>query len=133
MPRTASKHPTELELQILKIFWNRGPLAVRDVRQGLIDTADRSLAHTSVVTTLNTMERKGYLKKTQVGNAYLFEALIARDAVSQGIVDDMVDQLFDGSAASLMLSLLGSDKISPDEHQELRKLIESHRKEEANS
>ena len=128
MPRSTSKHPTELELQILKILWDSGPLAVRDVRTGLIEHEGRELAHTSVVTTLNTMERKKYLRKSQAGNAYIFEAAVKRKDVSQGMVKDVVDRVFDGSVASLMLSLIDNAEISSDEHQALRDIINKSKK-----
>ncbi len=128
MPRSASKHPTELELQILKILWNRGPLPVRDVRHALLETYERELAHTSVVTTLRTMERKKYLTKQAVGNAYIFETAVTREEVSKGMLGEVVDQVFDGSATSLVLSLLGTGKVTDEEHRELRELINKQRK-----
>ncbi len=128
MPRSISKHPTELELQILKILWAKGALAVRDVRQTLADEEGRELAHTSVVTTLNTMERKKYLRKKREGNAYIFEAAIDREEVSQSIVNDVVERVFDGSVSSLLVSLLGNSKMSEDQHKELRNLINKKKK-----
>lgn len=127
MARPGSKFPTELELQILKLHWKHGELAVRNVRELLREEADRDLAHTSVVTTLNTMVGKGYLDRRQDGNAYVFSAAIDQEAVSSGMLNDVLQRVFDGSARSLVLSLLESEAVSDQEHQELRELIDQSR------
>ena len=59
MPRAESEHPTELELDILKVLWSESPLPVREVRERLAE-AGRPLAHSSVITMLNIMHRKGF-------------------------------------------------------------------------
>ena len=63
MARPGSEHPTDLELEILKILWDDSPLLVRDVRARLEADADRPLAHSSVITMLNIMYRKGFLRR----------------------------------------------------------------------
>jgi predicted transcriptional regulator len=67
MARSGSKHPTELELQILKVHWRTSPLPVRDVRARLETDAGRVLSHSSVITILNIMVRKGYLRRKKEG------------------------------------------------------------------
>ena len=71
MARPASEYPTELELQILKVLWYHAPQPVSQVREALAGQ-DRKLAHTSVITTLNTMVRKDYLKRVKDGKTWLF-------------------------------------------------------------
>lgn len=131
MARPVSRHPTELELEILKILWERGPLPTREVRAALATgEADRDLAHTSVVTILNIMVKKGYLRRTKSGAAYTFHPLVERDGVSQTMLDDLVDRVFDGSAAHLMLNLLERTDLEADEIRRLRQLITRKAKEE---
>lgn len=122
MARPVSQHPTELELQVLKILWERSPLPVRDVRQGLAD-GGRELAHTSVITTLNTMVGKKYLKRTMEGNACLFAPRLSRDEVSRQMLGDVVHRVFDGSAKAVVLSLFESTDLKPEDLSELRRLI----------
>jgi len=70
MSRPVSPQPTELELMILKVLWRRSPQAVSEVREALA-AEDRPLAHTSVITTLNTMVRKKYLTRVKEGKAFV--------------------------------------------------------------
>jgi len=125
--RRASAHPTELELLILKVLWRKAPLPVREIRQALADEG-RDLAHTTVITTLNLMTRKRYVKRSMAGKACLFEPRVTREQVSRGMLGDLVDRVFDGSAAAVVLSLFDSARIKPGELDELRQLLKHKRK-----
>ena len=123
MPRQVSRYPTELELQILKILWRASPLLAREVQAKLTEDG-RSLAKTSVITTLNTMFQKKYLTRKKQGNTYLFSPRITEEQVAGRVLDDVVDRVFDGSTAAVMLSLFDARQINRDELQELRSLID---------
>ena len=120
--------PAELELRILKVLWREGELRVRDVRR-LLAEEGRDLAHTTIVTTLNTMVEKRFVKRTQQGNAYIFQARVTEEDVSQGMLSEFVNRVFDGSAVSLLLNLVESEQIEADEYAELRRLIKDKSKE----
>ena len=122
MARPPSEHPTELELKILKILWERSPLPVREIRQDLA-AAGHNIAHTSTITTLNTMVGKQYLKRQMQGNACLFAPRVSRQEVSRRMLGDIVRRVFDGSAKEVVLSLFGQSEIPDDELKELRSLI----------
>jgi predicted transcriptional regulator len=128
MARPKSGHPTELELQILKVLWDRSPLAVREVREALA-AAGRDIAHTSVITTLNTMVAKRYLQRRKEGKAFLFSPRVGRDEVTQGMLGDVVQRVFDGSAAAVMLSLFDQADLDAAELRELRRAIDRKMKE----
>jgi BlaI family transcriptional regulator, penicillinase repressor len=128
MARRKAGYPTELELEILKILWRQSPLAVRDVRSALAD-AGRDLAHTSVITTLNVMVRKKYLRRSMQGNACLFAPRIGREEASQRMLGDVVQRVFDGSAKAVVLSLFDSADLNPADLKELRRLINQKAKE----
>lgn len=130
MGRLASGYPTELELQILKILWERSPQPVREIRQALLEQG-RDLAHTTVITTLNVMVRKKYLERTQRANAFLFGPQISREQVSEGMLGDLVQRVFDGSAAAVMLSLFECTDIDSNELKELRQIINRKTKEQS--
>ena len=78
MPRPGSEHPTELELEILKVLWDEAPLPVRDVRARLAEQAGRTLTHSSVITMLNIMVGKGYLKRHKEGKSFFFSPVSQR-------------------------------------------------------
>jgi predicted transcriptional regulator len=123
MPRQSSRHPTELELQILKTLWRQSPLLAREV-QSKLEEGGRKLAKTSVITTLNTMVGKRYLARRKQGNTYLFAPRISEEQVNGRVLDDVVDRVFDGSTAAVMLSLFDARDINKDDLQELRSLID---------
>ena len=129
MPRRKSKHPTELELAILKVLWQASPRTVREVREAMT-AAGRGLAHTSLITTLNVMFDKGFVKRTAAseGRGYEFSPKISRADVSHGMVGDLVERVFEGSAPALLLSLLENEQLNGADHAELRQAIERYRK-----
>ncbi len=128
MPRQVSRYPTELELQILKTLWRQSPLLAREVQAALAEDG-RALAKTSVITTLNTMFRKRYLTRKKHSNIYLFSPRITEEQVNGLVMEDVVDRVFDGSTAAVMLSLFDAKEIKRDELQELRLLIDRRLKE----
>lgn len=128
MARPTSAHPTGLELEILKILWEQAPLPVRDIRRALADQG-RELAHSSVITVLNIMVKKKYLKRTPRANAFLFEPSVTRGDVSQRMLGDILDRVFDGSASALMLRLIETSDINARELAEVRKMINRKTKE----
>jgi BlaI family penicillinase repressor len=123
MPRPASKYPTELELQILKVLWRQSPLLARDV-QAALGEGGRELAKTSVITTLNTMVAKRYLKRKKQGNTYLFSPSISEEQVGNRVLDDVVDRVFGGSASAVLLKLVDVSDLDSHELRELRTLID---------
>lgn len=118
--------PTELELMILKVLWNADrsnlPMAVRHIREGLAE-AGRELAHTTVITTLNIMLDKGFLKRSKLKNAFLFTPKVKQDSVQSRVIDDVLNRVFDGSAQSLMLTLMDHADVDSDDLAEIRRMI----------
>lgn len=129
MARSESDHPTELELDILKVLWGESPLSVREVRERLDRQAGRELAHSSVITMLNIMHRKGFLRRKKKGKAFLFAPKVARDRVAGGMMRDLLSRAFDGSPAALVLNLLETSDLDSEELAELRRLIARKAKE----
>jgi predicted transcriptional regulator len=130
MPRPESEHPTELELEILKVLWDESPLPVREVRARLAAGANRPLAHSSVITMLNIMHRKGYLRRRKEGNAFLFAPKEKKERVTGKMMGDLLSRAFDNSPAAMVLNLLETAKLDGEELAELRKLINRKAKEQ---
>ena len=127
MARPASKHPTQLELEILKILWRDGPAAVRHVRQAL--APDRKRAHTSVMTVMNIMVDKGYVTRAKDGGSYVYRPVVSEQTTQQRMLTDLVDRAFDGSATAAMLNLLETSDLDGEEIKRLRALINRKAKE----
>ncbi len=130
MARPRSEYPTKLELEILKVLWDEAPLPVREVRTRLEEQAKRKLTHSSVITMLNIMVRKGYLRRRKQGKAFLFSPKVEKENVSGGIIGDLMARLFDGSPSAMILNLLETADIDSEELSELRKLINRKAKEQ---
>ena len=123
MARPGSEQPTELELEILKILWDESPLLVRDVRDRLETRAHRPLAHSSVITMLNIMHRKSFLRRRKEGKSFLFWPRVKKHHVAGRMVGDLLTRAFDGSASAMVLNLLETAEIDSDELAEIRNLI----------
>lgn len=123
MARPASKYPTDLELQILKVLWQQSPLLARDVQAALAGDG-RDLAKTSIITTLNTMVAKRYLTRSKQGNTYLFSPKISESEVGNRVLGDVVERVFDGSTSAMLLKLFDVKDVDADELKELRKIID---------
>ena len=104
MARPTSRHPTELELAILKILWREGSVSGRQVRDALAPFRD--LAYTSVMTVLGIMARKRYVRRTRQGAGFVYQARVSEEQATQSMFKDMMDRLFDGSAVAVMQHLL---------------------------
>jgi BlaI family penicillinase repressor len=128
MARPVSKHPTELELLILKILWRQSPLLARDVQQALADDG-RELAKTTVITTLNTMVAKRYLSRKKRGNSFLFSPRVDAATVSERVLTDVVDRVFDGSTSAVLLKLFDVRSVASDDLKELRRIIDQKLKD----
>ncbi len=121
MARPASKHPTDLELAILKVLWQRGPLPVREVRDALAPARD--LAYTSVMTVMNILVDKGYLRRRKVGGAFVYQPRVSEKATVGGMLKDLMGRAFGGSASALLVNLLESGDLDQAELKRLRDLI----------
>lgn len=127
MARPASKHPTELELEILKLLWKDGGLSGRQLRDQL--AATRELTYTSVMTVLKIMEEKGYVTRERTGGNFLYSARLSQKAATRGMLRDLVDRVFGGSAAMAMINLLEASDVDAEELRQLKQLINRKAKE----
>ena len=123
MPRKASKHPTELELQILKLVWREGEVTVRHLRE-LLAADSRDLAYTSVMTMTGIMTDKGYLRRRREGKGYIYRPAISEEDISRDMMGDLVKRVFDGSARAAMVNLLEMGQIDEEEIEDLRRLLD---------
>ena len=130
MARPVSQHPTELELQILKILWAYSPRTAREIREALAEVG-RDLAHTSVITTLRIMVDKQQLRQLAPvqGKAFRFDPLVEEGDVSRKMLGDLVERVFDGSAEAVMLSLFDVSEMDDDTLKQLRRALNQKMRE----
>ena len=121
MSRPTSKHPTELELEILKVLWHIGPATVRQVRDEL--AAIRDLAYTTVMTMMTIMDKKGYVQRKKDGRSFIYEAKYHEQKASKNMLQDIVDRLFGGSTTAVMQHLLETSELDDGELKQIRSLI----------
>lgn len=132
MARPASEYPTELELQILKVLWEDSPSNVERVRATLAELdPPRELTYSSVITMLNIMVRKGLLTRAKSGRAFEFSPSVQEKDINRGMVGDLVRRVFDGSATALMLEVLETQDLDPDELKLVRRMINRKAREAA--
>ena len=122
MPRNTTKHPTELELEVLQVLWELGPTTGAAIRDAL--PKSRPLTYQSVMTILGIMEEKKYVTRKKVDGKFQYRARVTKKATSKRMLRDLVDRLFGGSSAVAMMNLLDSSDLDESELQELRKKVQ---------
>ncbi len=110
------------ELAIMKVVWRLKDASVRDVYETLRER--RSVAYTTVMTMMNTLETKGYLKKYLDGRAFRYRPAVPEQRVVGAMVTEFVERVFDGGAAALLAHLVLERNLSDEERRELRRLID---------
>ena len=127
MARPVSRHPTELELEILKVLWEKGPLMGREVRDAL--SAERDLTYQSIMTVLGIMEEKGYVARKKQSGSFSYRAKVTQHLTAKRMMRDLVDRLFGGSATTAMLNLLETSDVSDEELSQITDLVKRLKKE----
>jgi predicted transcriptional regulator len=120
--RTRRK-PTDAEIAILRVLWSRGPSTVRDVAEAM----GREGAYTTVLKLMQIMTDKGLVKRDDSTRSHVYTAASSEDKMQKQLVTDLLDRVFAGSAAKLVLQALDAGKTSPEELAEIRKLLDAHR------
>ena len=119
--RPITNHLTEQQIQIMKVVWRLGEVTVRDVYEAL--RAQRSIAYTTVMTTMKTMEARGHLKKRAEGRAYVYQAVEPQNRALRKIVGDFIDRVFNGSAEPLLAHLVQERQLSQKDLDKVARMI----------
>ena len=110
---------TPLELEIMQVLWDVGPSTVADVQARL----GSDLAYTTVQTMLNVLLRKKKVRRTPVGRAFAYQPAISREGASQTAIDDLVSRMFGGSGEALLMALIDTRRITPEQIARASKLL----------
>ena len=121
MNRSGLPKPTDAELAILQVLWERGPSTVRQVQDAL--EAARGTGYTTSLKLMQIMFEKGLLVRDETNRSHVYTAAVSRQKTQRQIVGQLLDQVFDGSARQLVLQALSAKKSSRAELAEIRRLI----------
>ena len=119
--RTRSRTLTEQELEIMKVVWELQTVTVRDVYEELLRR--RKIAYTTVMTMMNILEEKGYLKKRAGDKAHVYRPTQAKAKVIRAMVEDFVGRVFNGSARPLLVQLVKDRRLSEKDLEEITRQI----------
>jgi|SRR5215469_435540 len=117
--------PTEAELELLRILWEKEPATVREIYDTL--NQERPSGYTTVLKLLQIMTAKGLVVRDEASRAHVYRAAISQDAMQSKLLKDLSMRLFSGSAAQLALHALAMEPASQNELDEIRVLIERRR------
>jgi predicted transcriptional regulator len=110
---------TPLELQIMQVLWAAGPSPVSAVQ----DRLGSDLAYTTVQTMLNVLLRKKKVRRTQVGRAFTYEAAVSREGAIGAAVKDLVSRMFGGSGEAMLMALIDTQQITPEQIARASRLV----------
>lgn len=122
MPRPASSHPTDVELQILRILWKLGPSPVRDIHARL--EAEKGTNYSTTVKMLGVMLQKGHVKRNENVRPHIYQPAVSREKAGKRMLSDFIEKVYDGSTSSLVLQALSSSKATKEELAEIRRLLD---------
>jgi len=117
--------PTDTELAILRVLWERGPSTVRQVHEVLADTRDTG--YTTTLKLMQIMADKGLVTRNESARTHIYSAAAGQEQTEHALVKDLVDRAFGGSAAALVLRALSAKGTSAAELREIRRLIDDYR------
>jgi BlaI family penicillinase repressor len=115
---------TPLELDVMDALWTAGSGTVQTVRERL--GSRRPLAYNTVQTILTILHRKGRVKRRLVGKAFVYEPKVSRQQTAAAMIRGLIDRVFAGSPAALVMTMLEDEHIRPEDLRRIRRLIRQH-------
>jgi predicted transcriptional regulator len=123
MRRQGAPRPTDAELEILRVLWQSGPSTVRDVQEAL--NRNKPTGYTTVLKLMQIMTEKGLVRRDEGQRAHVYEARFAQEQTQQQLIGDLIERVFDGSAAKLLMQALATkEKTSSEELSEIRRVLD---------
>ena len=122
MPRVGPSKPTDVELQILQVLWEIGPATARSVHNALCK--GKATNYSTTVKMLSIMLRKGLVQRNEAATPHLYRSTSSQRAMQRRMLSQIVHNAFAGSAASLVLQALSSQKASTEELAAIRRLLD---------
>jgi BlaI family penicillinase repressor len=118
---TKTIKPTESELEILQVLWEKDQASVREVHEELLRWKD--VGYTTTLKLMQIMFEKGLVKRDDSFKTHIYQASVTKEKTQKHLVGKMINTLFGGSPAELVLQALGNHKASPAELEEIQRLL----------
>ncbi|MDI3319347.1 BlaI/MecI/CopY family transcriptional regulator [Pinibacter soli] len=119
--------PTESELEILQVIWEKGSASVRDVHEALSATKD--VGYTTTLKLMQIMHEKGLVKRDNTFKTHIYQPAVTREKAQKQLLGKMINGLFGGSSTQLVIQALGSHKASKEELDQIQQLLDDLKKE----
>src|SRR6195952_6053628 len=113
--------PTEGELEILRVIWDKGLASVRDVHEELAKTKD--VGYTTTLKLMQIMNEKGLVKRDASVKTHIYQAAVSKEKTQKHLLGKMIDGLFGGSSTQLGIQALGNHKASKEELEAIQHLL----------
>src|SRR4028118_1608740 len=113
--------PTESELEILQVLWDRGLASVREVHEELSKT--KEAGYTTTLKLMQIMHEKGLVKRDDSVKTHIYQPAVSREKTQKHLLGKMINTLFGGSTTQLVMQALGNHKASPGELEEIQKIL----------
>lgn len=127
MPTIKNIKPTESELEILQVLWDKGQASVRDVHEELLKSKDAG--YTTTLKLMQIMHEKGLVKRDDSIKTHIYQAAVSKEKTQKHLLGKMIDTLFGGSPTQLVMQALGNHKASDIELEEIQKLLDNLKKQ----
>lgn len=122
--------PTDVELQILDVFWKRGPSTVRQAHNTIIASPDRKgTSYSTTLKMIQVLHEKGFLTRDASVRPQVYQTTVTREATQRRVVEDMAQRLFGGALTELVQCAISSRSVSEEELKEMQRLIRQAKKE----
>jgi BlaI family transcriptional regulator, penicillinase repressor len=113
--------PTESELEILQVLWDRGLASVREVHEELSKSKDAG--YTTTLKLMQIMHEKGLVKRDDSVKTHIYQPAVSKEKTQKHLLGKMINTLFGGSTTQLVMQALGNHKASAEELDEIQKLL----------
>lgn len=121
-----SLKPTESELEILQVLWQKNKATVREVHEALMDNKD--VGYTTTLKLMQIMHEKGLVKRDDSARTHVYKAATNKEHTQKFLLNKFISNLFGGSSSQLVLQALGSQKVSQDELEQIQQLVNDLKK-----
>jgi predicted transcriptional regulator len=122
MSKKSLPKPTEAELALLRVLWERGPSTVREIHESLSD--EKETGYTTTLKILQNMAEKGLVARDESRRSHVYRAVYQAEQTQRQLVRDLLRRAFGGSPGKLVVQALSEETVSADDLAEIRRLLD---------